>query len=367
LRGIRLNSLSRFARERVGRRRFEILYDPADFAGCWHETVDIVVDSAHFHVQKGLAMARMPYIARAVDSGLGDGSPTEIKLHIPNSTAKSFESLLGIMVGGAAYYKHWWHENDWDEALELLVTADFLGCEELVKSLENLLVHEFRYDRGFGRACQILQRLESGFPYLPSLLHACLWSASQQILAQLCRQSNSIHLEELLLHHTVTNFKTLQDMVRSHVTTLSPLLGLSDIGDECGDALSLCPSAEQESLTGPTGATQRQRSLDAMRSRLTQAVEQAARAEAEVARLKAQLLLAPKPAADAGGHAEVGAHSGLTPARSSLHQDSVAPPRTERTTRLPFRASHWRGAPTWTLRVPLCCLRRSSMCQKPTH
>lgn len=280
LEGITLHPLAKNHSHRD--RRFEINQDMHDFDGCWHEMITITMDSKQFHVPKKLAEARLPYVATRLCSKINESCPLEMNLHIPNATAEAFESMLGIMVGGEEYFEKWWWENDWDEALELLVVADFLGCSEFLEKLEALLIQEFQCDRRLSQACSMLERMESNFPLRPKLVQACLCSVSFQFLAELCRTCNASYLEKLLRQHTICDLKSLKEMAAEHVTTFAPLLDPCNKEDVYDDG-------------GSSHSNPRQHTFDTMHFHLSQAQDRAEKAEAEVARLKEQLLSAQIP------------------------------------------------------------------------
>lgn len=323
---------------------FKLNHDPCDFNGCWHEMIDVVVDSKRFHVPRGLAIARLPYFATLVTSNFHATSPSQIELQVPNATPESFESLLGIMVGGQAYYEHWWWTHGWPEALDLVIIADFLGYQVLVESLECLLVAALQVESDLRHACDILQRTEAGFPRLPSLMQACLCNASHQVLASLCRQCNGMHLEKLLRQHAIVDWKSMKHMMANHVATFAPLLGHSDMVDGCEDA-------------GSSGSGPRQDTFNTMHFHLSQAQERAAKAESEVAQLKEQLLAANCEWPNGAGNSSGSYHGNYQLNSSSEPCSKAGGPA-----KSPDGMNRWRVSRKLT--SLMCCQKRAPMCSE---
>lgn len=202
-------------------KQFTTTHDPCDFDACWGEVVDIVIGLEHFKVQKSLAEARIPYIAKFLQSSLRDTFSSQIELQIPNTSAKSFGQFLTFVIGGensfAIFQESAVSPQKLEDALEILVIADFLGCEALSNSLQGLIVYELREISDIEVATMLLHHVEGSFPKLPKFAYACLSNASCCVLAELCRQCHSSYLEKLLRKHTVVDLQSLQLLAHDHV------------------------------------------------------------------------------------------------------------------------------------------------------
>jgi len=280
LHGIHLCSMARLLDEDEGESEShfpELNFDPSDFNDCWADIIDVVVAGDRFKIQKSLAEARIPWISKMMTSGMREATELQVELQASNVTSEAFAKVLSCVVGGHSCFAQWWQDVTWQQALDVLIAADFLGCDEIVSAVQCRFIHELRVTGDDVHVMMgVLAEMTEKIPSAAKLIHACLCTVALQVLGELCRQCNSLYLEFILRNHSIDDLQSLRTLVKSYG---GPLMSLCDVGSGAEDRHAM-PQSNQDA---------NQRTYTNMQVHLAQAQERATKAEEELARLKEEL------------------------------------------------------------------------------
>jgi len=198
-----------------------------DFDNCWVSILDIVFASEHFMVQKSLAISRIPWIGTVLRSGMREDSASTIALDIPGASAIAFGKFLACVIGGQECLEEL--VDDWSHDVvvaEVVVIADFLGCDNLVKDIIHQLT--FRLSSlSFSCMLTLLDRLQQRPKPVQSLCKAYLHTVAKCVFLEVCRQCPPTRFRRLLQKHAITGVMPLRALVHEHSAQLIPLLALS--------------------------------------------------------------------------------------------------------------------------------------------